>query len=628
MVKGRQSVRLPQRRKADLPSSPESETPKLETAKPLSSENIQKVLLQVLPLLTLAALVSPVSQATLASVYGSISSNVNHAEAITATVLLGFIGRHLWRNWVGDFSIQPYLALWAFWMPALQAYLFGYSGKWGPVLGAIITGFVSCHSFTMPSAYAAAHALEGLGLQEQLGDIAGVALPAIILDLAYFRPMEYAFFYLLPRLTTWSTIFSPPKLQYTIATLYALLSPSKPYWLATLGIPALLHGLLANPHLDISPRNLEVLNRDLAAHNWTVLARQWSTTGYLSVIEGSADQYRALRCDHSLLGGEWLLTDQKRQQEGWQVPESIYAIFHILEAVRLIEVSPVIRDSDAHALVVGLGIGTAPKALMAHGITTTILELDPVVHAFATQYFELPKEHTAILSDAVAWVASAQTTTTANPDSNSNSSRTQRFDYIIHDVFTGGAEPLPLFTTSFLSGLRALLTPNGVIAINYAGDLRLEITRRVLNTIYQTFDGQCRVFGDAAPANTSPTADGRGGGEGGEGEGEEGAFLNLAVFCRNSPGGIAFRKAGRGDWLGSRNREQFLLPREEFEISFPFPLSSEKTQDGGDGGANEGKEMVLRKGEEGLWRRQQEESAIKHWQIMRRVLPGAVWEMW
>ncbi|KAK0302926.1 hypothetical protein LTR82_017725 [Friedmanniomyces endolithicus] len=615
MVKGRQSVRLLQRRKPDVPSSPEAENPKLEAAKPLSSENIQKVLLQVLPLLTLAALVSPVSQATLTPVYGSISSNVNHAEAITATILLGFIGRHLWRNWGGDFSIQPYLALWAFWMPALQAYLFGYSGKWGPVLGAIITGFVSCHSFTMPSAYAAAHALEGLGLQDQLGDIAGVALPAIILNLAYFRPMEYAFAHLLPRLMTWSTLFSPPKLQYLIATLYALLSPSKPYWLATLGIPALLHGLLANPHLDISPRNLEVLNRDLAAHNWTVLARQWSTTGYLSVIEGSVDQYRALRCDHSLLGGEWLLTDQKRQQEGWQVPESIYAIFHILEAVRLVEVSPAIRDSDAHALVVGLGIGTAPKALIAHGITTTILELDPVVHAFATQHFALPAEHTAIIQDAVSWVA-AQTSTNTS----------QQFDYIIHDVFTGGAEPLPLFTTTFLSGLRALLAPNGVIAINYAGDLRLEITRRVLNTIYQTFDGRCRVFGDAAPANKTPSSDGSGGGEEG---GEEAAFLNLAVFCRNSPGSVTFRRAVRGDWLGSRNREQFLLPREEFEISFPYPLSSEKTQDGGGGaGDEEGKDMILRKGEEGLWRRQQEESAVRHWGIMRRVLPGAVWEMW
>jgi len=84
--------------------------------------------------------------------------------------------------------------------------------------------------------------------------------------------------------------------------------------------------------------------------------------------------------------------------------------------------------------------------------------------------------------------------------------------------------------------------------------------------------------------------------------------------------------------LGSRNREQFLLPREEFEIAFPYSFPREGAGAGGSGregeGKEEGKEMVLRKGEEGLWRRQQEESAIKHWQIMRRVLPGAVWEMW
>ncbi|TKA73047.1 hypothetical protein B0A55_08126 [Friedmanniomyces simplex] len=603
MVKGRQTVRLPQRREVDDATDSEVETPTPEADKPLSLANIRRVLLQVLPPLTLAALVSPVSQATLAPVYGSIPSSVNHAEAITATILLGFIGRHLWRNWAGDFSIQPYLALWAFWLPAIQAYLFGYSGKWGPVLGAILTGFVSCHSFTIPSAYAAAQALEGLGLQEQLGDIAGVALPAIILDLAYFRPVEYAFSNLLPRAMTWTNLFSPPKLQYLIACIYALVSPSKPYWLATLGIPALLHGFLANPHLDASFRNLEVLNRDLGAHNWTVLDRQWSNTGYISVIEGSIDQFRALRCDHSLLGGEWLLTDEKRKTEGWQVPESIYAIFHILEAVRLMQVEPAIRDSDAHALVVGLGIGTAPKAMMAHGIDTTIVELDPVVHKYATKYFDLPKEHRPILQDAVSWVSSEAAANT-----------TPGYDYIIHDVFTGGAEPLALFTDDFLHGLRALLTPNGVIALNYAGDLRLEITTRILNTIHQTFDGQCKIFGDA-PTTTS---------DGGE------HFLNMAVFCRNSPGPIAFRPATRADWLGSRSREQHLLPRADFEIPFPSAQTKTATQDG-DGGGDGGGEKdrrILRKGEESVWRRQQEESAIRHWWIMRRVWPDVVWEMW
>jgi spermidine synthase len=101
----------------------------------------------------------------------------------------------------------------------------------------------------------------------------------------------------------------------------------------------------------------------------------------------------------------------------------------------------------------GVGIGTSPKAFIEHGINTTIVELDPVVHDYATRYFELPTNHTAHLQDAVTYV---QDTALASPAS---------FDYIIHDVFTGGAEPTALFTLEFLSGLETLLKPDGVIAI-------------------------------------------------------------------------------------------------------------------------------------------------------------------
>jgi spermidine synthase len=81
------------------------------------------------------------------------------------------------------------------------------------------------------------------------------------------------------------------------------------------------------------------------------------------------------------------------------------------------------------------------------------VELDPMVHYFATKYFNLPTNHKAILQDAVPWVA---TTAREQPEI---------YDYIVHDVFTGGAEPTPLFTLEFLKGLDALLKPDGVIAI-------------------------------------------------------------------------------------------------------------------------------------------------------------------
>jgi hypothetical protein len=100
----------------------------------------------------------------------------------------------------------------------------------------------------------------------------------------------------------------------------------------------------------------------------------------------------------------------------------------------------------------GLGVGTAPAALTAHGVNTTTVEIDPVVADFAERYFDLPKNHTTVVEDATSFV----------PRTVQSS---QRYDYIIHDVFTGGAEPVALFTSEFLTGLYDLLQPNGAIAI-------------------------------------------------------------------------------------------------------------------------------------------------------------------
>ncbi len=102
----------------------------------------------------------------------------------------------------------------------------------------------------------------------------------------------------------------------------------------------------------------------------------------------------------------------------------------------------------------GLGIGTTPAALVAHGIDTTVVEIDPVVHEFALKYFQLPTNHTGVIEDAVSYAATLARDTSG-----------KRFDYLVHDVFTGGAEPIDLFTLEFLQDLSTLLKPNGVIAI-------------------------------------------------------------------------------------------------------------------------------------------------------------------
>lgn len=103
----------------------------------------------------------------------------------------------------------------------------------------------------------------------------------------------------------------------------------------------------------------------------------------------------------------------------------------------------------------GLGIGTAAGALIAHGIPTTALEIDPAVYDFATRHFGFPPNHTAVIRDAVSFVEDARGTP----------AQRGRYDYVIHDVFTGGAEPVELFTVEFLEGVRELMKEGGVIAI-------------------------------------------------------------------------------------------------------------------------------------------------------------------
>ena len=94
------------------------------------------------------------------------------------------------------------------------------------------------------------------------------------------------------------------------------------------------------------------------------------------------------------------------------------------------------------------------------------MEIDPVVHQYASQYFHLPQKHISVIRDAVSFVNELQ----------GSAQDRGKYNYIIHDVFTGGAEPIELFTKEFLEGLSYLLNPEGVIAIVSLVDLQLTMT--------------------------------------------------------------------------------------------------------------------------------------------------------
>lgn len=377
-------------------------------------------------------------------------------------------------------------------------------------------------------------------------------------------------------------IFTRCGLTNLAAGLYSLLSPAA----LLLAIPGMVHSGYYNPGCT-EAAGIRYLNTTLAPQNYTVLARAESLTGYISVMENTFEKYRVMRCDHSLLGGEWLMPPPGLEHLANGERETIYPVFVTLEAVRLIRPGPVARKPKA--LMIGLGIGTSHNGMMRHGVETHLVELDPMVYQYAKDYFRLLPNHTAHIMDAVKYVKDAAAV-----------EKPEQWDFIIHDVFTGGAVPSVLFTTDMMQGMNKILKDDGVIAINYAGDLNQRPAKMVIETIRSVF-GHCKVFREDNPGDEEKVVD----------------FTNMVIFCTKSTAPFRFRAPFEKDYLNTYSRRQFLYPRFEVNLEKLF---------GKDGNGEPMKFDVLDGRTMDEFEAMQRRGAVHHWEIMRTVIKKEGWE--
>ncbi|KAL8920410.1 MAG: hypothetical protein Q9208_006292 [Pyrenodesmia sp. 3 TL-2023] len=572
-------------------------------------------------IINLTLFASEILRSSLDPVYGSIPASRYHGIATSTALFAACSTSTFWKGSSEDWART--LALTALGASFMQIYLFRYSGTLGPIVGPLITALITTFpiilAFGITAAKELTQAIEKTAsrgksqTERPPGSIIPRLLNGVLCLTAYMQP-KIGSHLLIDWLRTTGQ-YSRIGLYYILATFYACLHPSRYHLLL---IPPTLQIALFNSYFP-HPYSNQILNTTLHQHGYSLIARQESTTGYISVLDNLEDGFRVMRCDHSLLGGSWI------PPPGYvvRVHEPIYAIFVMLEAVRLVQSDFTIRraSSDENALVIGLGIGTTPSALLAHNISTTILEIDPVVHAFATKYFSLPANHTAAIQDALVFVS----------DSQYDAVNREKYTYIIHDVFTGGAEPLPLFTVEFLQGLKNMLKPEGVIAINYAGDLSLPTATRVILTILSVFSPHsCRLFREEeepspsphpSPSPSSPSS-------------PPSDFTNLVLFClatttphprphnrqqQQQHQAFTFRPPVAADFLGSQARVEHLLPR--WEVDAKTFLDNSERKGKGNGGVIRAKDV------KGMGAGQME-SARGHWRVMRSVLPNAVWENW
>lgn len=150
--------------------------------------------------------------------------------------------------------------------------------------------------------------------------------------------------------------------------------------------------------------------------------------------------------------------------------------------------------------------------------------------------------------------------------------------------------------------------------------MTLDSTKNVVQRIFQTFAGQCRMFreypADAALIATSGTD-----------------FANAVFFCSRQMHGIEFDTPKEEDYLRTYARQQFLMPKHEVEMDAFLRKSTNPHV------KKRSTWTVIKEDYIGpLWPSSSNrparrattrvEGAFGHWKIMRTVVPPRVWELW
>jgi spermidine synthase len=192
-----------------------------------------------------------------------------------------------------------------------------------------------------------------------------------------------------------------------------------------------------------------------------VLSERESLYGYVRVIDQESRDLRFLASDASMIGAANITDGANR-----------------LTYQDIVALIPAIKPSIRKALLIGQGAGHMAMALRdKYGIVVDTLEIDPAVAEAASDYFGFKPNGKAIIGDARYEIRHL----------------TGPYDLIIHDCFTGGSEPSHLLTVETLQQLKGLLTPDGMVALNFVafgeGEGQQGLASVVL-TVKQVFDNQ------------------------------------------------------------------------------------------------------------------------------------------
>ncbi|KAI9513326.1 hypothetical protein F5148DRAFT_294350 [Russula earlei] len=327
-------------------------------------------------------------------------------------------------------------------------------------------------------------------------------------------------------------------------------------------------------------------------------------TGVAGTPESHPTSLRYLRASHSILGGFWIGDKVSTRASGGAplldsestpLGDPIFSAFVLQEAVRLIDTTDrAIQPGQEKALFIGLGTGAAVTSFAGQNIDSTVIEIDPAVYNASRQYFGLPdlSSDRVFLNDARTVVAEMRASALQHGVSDAD-----KYDYVVHDCFSGGVVPAHLFTLQFWEDLKTIMNPDGVVAVNFAGRMNSDPARAILATLQTSF-GQCRVLHDL-PTHQPNMIN---------------TFVNLVFFCSPSTKPLPFRSPTEKDYAGSHLRASIFDTLQEREVDMKFIRGD--VMGGGNWVLDDTRNRLMD------W---QKEEAMEHWRTMRRVFPEPLW---
>jgi spermidine synthase len=234
-------------------------------------------------------------------------------------------------------------------------------------------------------------------------------------------------FYLLPLFGTKAILIALSLLLATLAAMVSWHERSGGTGARAVMPTAAALGMLTWYGLTASPKPVE---------GFTVRSEAESLYGWVRVVDDERRGFRLMLSDASVISAVDLKLDR-----------SVLGYQHVLGLL------PLFRPETKQALLIGLGGGHVARDLKSQGIATDTIEIDPAVADAARKYFHFQPTGLFLVGDARYEIRRLD----------------RRYDLIVHDCFTGGAEPTHLLAREMLSELQILLNDGGILALNYVG---------------------------------------------------------------------------------------------------------------------------------------------------------------